>query len=70
MTYSNHQCPRCGSLGMTRDSFNRKQCLLCGYTDPSSQDQDAAPDTYAALYVQAHFYLKTQYGIIREISVQ
>ena len=70
MTYANHQCPRCGSLGMTRDSFNRKQCLLCGYTDPSSNDELAPPEVYAAIYTQAHFYLKSQYGIIRAVSVQ
>jgi len=71
MTYAiNHECPRCGGLAVTRDSFNRRQCLLCGFSDPSSGDQDSTPDIYAALYVKAHFYVKTQYGIIREISVQ
>jgi ribosomal protein L37AE/L43A len=71
MTYASHYCPRCLSQSMTRDSFNRRQCLLCGYNDPSSSPVDqASVETVAAIYTRANFYMKTQYGIIREISVQ
>ena len=73
MVYANHVCPRCGSQGITTDSYKRKQCLLCGYADRSLIDEpyDVSPEIWACMYVEAHFYLRDKnFGGLKMVSVQ